>query len=62
MKPELEEHYPLRKAVEILGVHPITLRRPPSTRAFHRPNRPVRETWSARESGWKNIAAPGATI
>jgi len=27
MKPELEEHYPLRKAAEILGVHPITLRR-----------------------------------
>lgn len=27
MKPELEEHYPLRKAVEILGVHPVTLRR-----------------------------------
>jgi len=27
MKPELEEHYPLRKAAAILGVHPITLRR-----------------------------------
>jgi putative resolvase len=27
MKPELEEHYPLRKAAEILGVHPVTLRR-----------------------------------
>jgi excisionase family DNA binding protein len=27
VKPELEEHYPLRKAAEILGVHPITLRR-----------------------------------
>jgi len=27
MKAELEEHYPLRKAAEILGVHPITLRR-----------------------------------
>jgi len=27
MKHELEEHYPLRKAAEILGVHPITLRR-----------------------------------
>ena len=27
MKPELEEHYPLRKAAEILGIHPITLRR-----------------------------------
>ncbi|MGB9866278.1 MAG: IS607 family transposase, partial [Bacillota bacterium] len=27
MKLELEEHYPLRKAAEILGVHPVTLRR-----------------------------------
>jgi excisionase family DNA binding protein len=27
MKLEPEEHYPLRKAAEILGVHPITLRR-----------------------------------
>lgn len=27
MNSELEEHYPLRKAAEILGVHPITLRR-----------------------------------
>ena len=27
MKLELEEHYPLRKAADILGVHPITLRR-----------------------------------
>jgi len=27
MKTELQEHYPLRKAAEILGVHPITLRR-----------------------------------
>jgi putative resolvase len=27
MKPEMEEHYPLRKAAEILGVHPVTLRR-----------------------------------
>lgn len=27
MGPELEEHYPLRQAAEILGVHSITLRR-----------------------------------
>ena len=27
MRRDLEEHYPLRKAAEILGVHPITLRR-----------------------------------
>lgn len=27
MRHDLEEHYPLRKTAEILGVHPITLRR-----------------------------------